>query len=64
MYDFIMDKWTELAPMQENRTSHACGLVTLSDDTKELVVAGGYHRTSVEIYNFETQTWRYYSLLK
>lgn len=58
MYDFTSNTWTELPPMQENRDSHGCGVVTLEDGTQELVVAGGYDRTSVEIYNFGTQVWR------
>ena len=58
IYNFIEDSWTELAPMQESRFGHGCGLVTLEDGTQELVVAGG-HTTSVEIYSFENQNWRY-----
>ena len=64
MYDFTRDEWTELPSMLEGRRSHGCGLVTKSDGTVEVVVAGGVSNeqgiriNSVEIYSFNNQEWR------
>ena len=59
MYDFSADQWTKLPSMQKRRYRHGCGLARKSDGTVEAVVAGGYKEDSVEIYNFDTNTWRY-----
>ena len=61
MYNFEKDEWTELSPMARVRNFHGCGLVKRSDGTLEAVVAGGDEGLgddTVEIYNFDTQTWR------
>ena len=58
LYDFLEDKWTELAPMQETHHKHGCGLAIREDGTKEVVVAGGYRKGSVEIFNLDSQSWR------
>ena len=45
--------------MQNGREGHGCGMIEKPDGTQEAIVAGGHAREdSVEIYNFETQTWR------
>jgi N-acetylneuraminic acid mutarotase len=61
MYDSSTDGWTQLASMQETRMEHGCGLVKLSDGAWEVVVAGGSdpYLNSVEIYNPQTDLWRY-----
>ena len=58
LYDFSVSAWTALAPMQERRTYHGCGLVVKNRGAREVVVAGGAGSKSVEIYNLETQSWR------
>ena len=61
MYNFDKDQWTELSPMARARHMHGCGMAKRSDGTFEAVVAGADDESgddTVEIYNFETQTWR------
>ena len=59
MFDFQTEQWMSLPPMQIGREDHGCGLIQKPDGTYEAIVAGGHMGTdSVELYNFETQTWR------
>ena len=58
LFDFAT-YWTPLANMQTARRYHGCGLATKSDGTMEVVVAGGVGFDTVEIYNFESNTWRW-----
>ena len=45
--------------MQTGREDHGCGLIEKPDGTQEIIVAGGdYYENTVEIFNFESQTWR------
>ena len=60
-YDFSVGAWTEISRMQEQRIYHGCGLVTSGEESsrkRELVVAGGSGIQTVEIYNFQTKSWR------
>ena len=54
MYDFDSSEWTTLPSMARERVFHGCGLVN-----EELVVAGGSHEDSTEIFSFDTRQWRY-----
>ena len=59
MYDFSADQWTELPSMKTSRYGHGCGLARKLDGTLQAVVAGGYLEDSVEIFDLDTETWRY-----
>ena len=59
LYDFSVDKWTPMPPMQTGGMAHGCGLIHKPDGRLEAVVAGGDHENkSVEILNLETMSWR------
>lgn len=47
-------KWTPLTPMQTPRYQHGCILT----EAGEVLVAGGFGRSSVEIFNPVSQEWR------
>ena len=59
IFDSSDRSWT---PRQDSTNKHnegaACGVVTLSDGTKEIVVAGGKNQATTEIYSIATNTWR------
>ena len=44
--------------MKTGRNNHGCGITERPDGTQNAIVAGAVLEDSVEIYNFETQTWR------
>ena len=49
-----------MSPLQTARKQHGCGLVEKPDGTLEAVVAGGSGGlATVEIYNIQTNIWRY-----
>ena len=58
MYDFSMDVWTTLEPMQMGRSGHGCGLIEHENGTQEVMVAGGQNTSTVEMYNLESGIWR------
>ena len=59
MYNFPGDEWIELPPMQRGHSLHGCGRGKKADGTiNAVVVAGNSHDYSVEIYDFDTQSWR------
>ena len=59
MYDFNSGRWIEFPDMAIGRSGHACGMAFKSDGSVEVVVAGGKVEASVEIFNFQTNSWRY-----
>ena len=58
VYDRVADIWTRMADMPTPRAHLGCGAV---DGGREVVAAGGWTdeaRSTVEIYNVDTDTWR------
>lgn len=57
--DVTTGGWIRLEDTSYGRARHACGIIETEEGVPEAVVAGGYGAlTSVEIFSFETMTWR------
>ena len=57
MYDFGSNTWGILPAMLTPLSSHGCGLARKTDGTREAVIAGG-SGSNVQIYRFDTNSWR------
>ena len=54
-YDINNDKWEDTnRPMRERRIGHSCLVIN-----KEIFVAGGDWSGTTEIFNLQSNTWRY-----
>ena len=58
MYDTITKTWATLAPSKDSHGNGFGGMVTRPDGTRELVIAGGYSKTT-EVYSLSTDTWSF-----
>ena len=63
MYSTWTNQWQSLPPMPTGRRYTGCGVISLEDGSKSVVVTGGLNVKSdrfdtVEIYSVEEQKWR------
>lgn len=56
MYDGV--GWSSWPDMQVARTNHRCGMVIKANGTREVLVTGGLHSSTTEVFNLDTQKWR------
>ncbi len=56
-YNMESGEYTQGPDMEVERYFHSCGILTASDGSKKLVVAGGYLEKSVEIMDLDSVTW-------
>ena len=53
----LKSNWQTLNPMKSGRFGHACGRIKTIFDIYEIIVVGGLHQPSTEIYSFSREHW-------
>ena len=59
LYDLVAEEWSDLPPMMTARFGLGLGMAQGRSGMSEMVVAGGPGQASTEIFNFQSQEWRY-----